>query len=139
VILATLVLQGTRLGPLIRALGIEDDGGAEYEEQKARILSAEAALARIDELAEEDWPFDDSIDRARRYYNWRRDRFRARFDDGDDGGYEERSQQYQRLMREVLDAERRELLRLRNEGRISDEVRRRVERDFDLEESRLEG
>src|SRR3954471_584751 len=138
VILATLVLQGTTLGPLIRALGIEDDGGAEYEEQKARILSAEAALARIDQLAEEDGPFDDSIDRARRYYNWRRDRFRARFDDGDDGGYEERSQQYQRLMREVLDAERRELLRLRNEGRISDEVRRRVERDFDLEESRLE-
>jgi hypothetical protein len=54
------------------------------------------------------------------------------------GGYEERSGQYQRLVREVLDAQRDELVRLRNEGRISDEVRRRVERDFDLEESRLE-
>jgi hypothetical protein len=39
----------------------------------------------------------------------------------------------------VLDAQRQELVRMRNEGRISDEVRRRVERDFDLEESRLEG
>jgi hypothetical protein len=34
--------------------------------------------------------------------------------------------------------QRRALLELRNEGRISDEVRRRVERDLDFEESRLE-
>jgi NhaP-type Na+/H+ or K+/H+ antiporter len=41
------------------------------------------------------------------------------------------------LLREVLSAERDELLALRNEGYISDDVRRRVERDLDLEESRL--
>jgi CPA1 family monovalent cation:H+ antiporter len=139
VIFGTLVLQGMTLKPLIRALGIEDDGEEEREEQKARIKASEAAIGRIDELADEDWTYDDSIDRARRLYGYRRDRFRARFDDEDDGGYEERSGQYQRLARELLDAQRRELLRLRNEGRISDEVRRRVERDFDLEESRLEG
>jgi monovalent cation/hydrogen antiporter len=139
VIFGTLVLQGMTLKPLIRALGIEDDGEEEREEQKARIKASEAAIGRIDELADEDWTYDDSIDRARRLYGYRRDRFRARFDDDDDGGYEERSGQYQRLTRELLDAQRQELLRLRNEGRISDEVRRRVERDFDLEESRLEG
>jgi CPA1 family monovalent cation:H+ antiporter len=139
VIFGTLVLQGMTLKPLIRALGVEDDGEEEREEQKARIKASEAAIGRIDELADEDWTYDDSIDRARRLYGYRRDRFRARFDDEDDGGYEERSGQYQRLARELLDAQRRELLRLRNEGRISDEVRRRVERDFDLEESRLEG
>lgn len=43
---------------------------------------------------------------------------------------------YQRFRRELLGAERAELLRLRSEGRISDEVRRRVERD--LEDARLE-
>jgi CPA1 family monovalent cation:H+ antiporter len=139
VILATLVLQGTTLKPLIKLLRIEDDGLEQYEEQKARMLAAEAAIRRADELAAEEWAYDDSIDRARRLYGYRRDRFRARFDDDDDGALEERSRQYQRLTRELLDAERQELLRLRNEGRISDEVRRRVERDFDLEESRLEG
>jgi CPA1 family monovalent cation:H+ antiporter len=36
-----------------------------------------------------------------------------------------------------LAAERDALLQLRNEGRISEEVRRRVERDLDLEEIRL--
>jgi monovalent cation/hydrogen antiporter len=39
---------------------------------------------------------------------------------------------------EELGVERAELLRLRSEGRISDEVRRRVERDLDLEDARLE-
>jgi CPA1 family monovalent cation:H+ antiporter len=38
----------------------------------------------------------------------------------------------------VLRAQREELLRLRNEGLINDEVMRRVERDLDLEEARLE-
>jgi CPA1 family monovalent cation:H+ antiporter len=139
VIFATLVLQGMTLKPLIRTLGVEDDGEEEREEEKARLKASEAAIGRIDELADEDWTYDDSIDRARRAYGYRRDRFRARFDEDDDGAYEQRADQYQRLVREVLDAQRQELLRLRNEGRISDEVRRRVERDFDLEESRLEG
>jgi CPA1 family monovalent cation:H+ antiporter len=39
----------------------------------------------------------------------------------------------------LLGAEREALLRLRKEGRISEGVRRRVERDLDLEEARLEG
>jgi monovalent cation/hydrogen antiporter len=53
-------------------------------------------------------------------------------------GYEERSLAYQRFRQKLLGGERAELLRLRSEGRISDEVRRRVERDLDLEEARLE-
>lgn len=138
VILATLVIQGMTLKPLIRALGVDDGVQDLQEEQNARLRAAEAAIGRLDELESEDWTYDDSIERARRMYGYRRDRFRARFDDADDGGYEERSGAYQRLVRELLHAQRRELIRLRNEGQISDEVRRRVERDFDLEESRLE-
>jgi len=53
-------------------------------------------------------------------------------------GYEQRSLAYQRFRRELLGAERAALLQLRSEGRISDEVRRRVERDLDLEDARLE-
>ena len=41
-------------------------------------------------------------------------------------------------MYDLFDAQREALLELRNNGDISDEVRRRVERDLDLEESRLE-
>jgi CPA1 family monovalent cation:H+ antiporter len=45
---------------------------------------------------------------------------------------------HQRLQREVLEAQREEIVRLRDEGEISDQVMRRVERDIDLEETRLE-
>jgi hypothetical protein len=48
VILATLVLQGLSLPFLIRALGLEDDGSVEREETRARIVSADAALARLE-------------------------------------------------------------------------------------------
>jgi monovalent cation/hydrogen antiporter len=138
VILATLVVQGLSLPPLIRVLGVEDDGIAAREENKARVKAAEAALRRVEELREEDWVREDTAERMRGLLDYRRRRFAARFDDGDDGGYEERSTQYQRLQREVLEAQRDALLSLRNEGRINDETMRRVERDLDLEDTRLE-
>jgi hypothetical protein len=39
---------------------------------------------------------------------------------------------------EVLEAERGEVMRLRNEGRIDEETMRRIERDLDLDDTRLE-
>ena len=56
----------------------------------------------------------------------------------DEDGIEERSLAYQRLMHEIYAAQREELVRLRNAREISAEVMRRVERELDLEESRLE-
>ena len=138
VIMATLVLQGMTFGPLLRRLDLCDDGSEEHEELKARLRGAEAALARLEELADEDWVNDDTVERVRGTYDYRRRRFAARIDGDGHDRYESRSEAYQRLLREILSAERGELIRLRNEGTISDEVRRRVERDLDLEESRLE-
>ena len=138
VILATLVVQGLTLPLLIRVLGLEDDGGRPKEETKARIHAAEAALARLEELAEEDWVRDDTAERMRGLYEFRRNRFAARFDDEDDGAIEERSLAYQRLRRELLDAERQAVVELRRQGRINDQVMNRVQRDLDLEDARLE-
>ena len=77
-------------------------------------------------------------------YEFRRRRFSTRLtgqsENGEEDGdnYEERSEAYQRFRRELLDAEREELLRLRDQGRLSEETRRRIERDLDLEHARLE-
>jgi hypothetical protein len=49
-----------------------------------------------------------------------------------------RSAAYQRLMIELLGAQRLRLVMMRDEGIIGDEVMHRIERDLDLEESRLE-
>jgi len=138
VILATLVLQGLTLPLLIRLLGLEEDGIAAKEETKARIHAAEAALSRLEELAGEEWVRDDTLERMRGLYQFRQSRFRARFDDQDDGMIEQRSLNYQRLRRELLDAERQAIVELRRQGRINDEVMNRVQRDLDLEDARLD-
>jgi Na+/H+ antiporter len=137
VILATLVVQGLSLPALIRALGLEDDGFTEREEIKGRIKVADAALSRIDELAEEVWVREDTAERMRGFYNYRRSRFAAR-SDGGEAEIEDRSAAYQRILRELLRAQRKTLVRLRDEGEIGDEAMHRIERDLDLEESRLE-
>jgi CPA1 family monovalent cation:H+ antiporter len=137
-ILATILAQGFSLAPLIRALGIEDDGLQDKLEVKARVKAAKRAIARVDELAGEEWVRDQTATRMRDLYQFRIRRFRARFDDEDDGELEMGSLAYQRLRREVLEAERAEIIRLRNEGYINDQVMHRIERDLDLEDTRLD-
>ncbi|HYZ78603.1 MAG TPA: Na+/H+ antiporter [Gaiellaceae bacterium] len=138
VILGTLGVQGLTLPAVIRMSRLEEDTAPAREEAKARLLAADAALARLEELREEDWVREDTADRMQGLYNFRRNRFVARFDDGDDGGIEQRSLDYQRLRRELLEAERAAVVELRRIGRINDEVMYRVFRDLDLEDSRLE-
>ncbi len=139
VVLATLVVQGLSLPLVIGALGLEaDDSDADDEEAHARVRAAEAALERLDELVDEAWVLDDTAERLRGLYRFRIDRFSARIDPDGDGKIEKRSLKYQRLRRELLDAERHAVVELRNTGEISDEVMRRIELDLDLEVSRLD-
>jgi CPA1 family monovalent cation:H+ antiporter len=138
VIVATLVLQGLTLPALIRALNVSDDGGAEREEAKARIKAAEAALARLEELLADGAVRQDTAERLRGQFTFRASRFRARFDDENDGAIEEQSQAYQRVMRELLAAEQAALLALRNDRLVDDNVVQRVQRDLDLEAARLD-
>jgi monovalent cation/hydrogen antiporter len=137
VIFATLVVQGLSLPLLIRALGLEDDRIGDKDETHGRIGIAEAALERLEELADEDWVREDTAERMRGLYSYRRNRFASRFE-GDTDGVEERSAAYQRLMVELLGAQRLRLVTMRDEGSIGDEVMHRIEHDLDLEESRLE-
>jgi monovalent cation/hydrogen antiporter len=137
VILVTLVGQGLTLGPLINRLGIEDDGQESHEDTLARRRAAEAALARLDELGEPDWISPESVGRARQLFDYRERRFGA-LEDGADENFEGRADAWRRLMYDLYDAQRRTLLDLRNSGEISDDIRRRVERDIDLEETRIE-
>jgi monovalent cation/hydrogen antiporter len=139
VIFTTLVLQGLSLPVVIRALGLEDDGARlDEQEAAARLRAADAALARLDELASEGWVRDSTVDRMRGTYTFRRRRFAERLDAEGDGALEERSRAYQRLRSELLTAERSALLQMRSDGEIDDEVMHRIERDLDLEHSRLD-
>jgi len=139
VVLGTLVVQGLSLPAVIRALKLEsDDGDAEAEEAQARIRASEAAIARLDELEGESWVRPDTAERVRGLYRFRIGRFNARIDPDGDGKIEKQSIKYQRLRRELLDVERQAVVEMRNAGEISDTVMRKVERDLDLEVSRLD-
>jgi monovalent cation/hydrogen antiporter len=139
VIFATLVLQGLTLPALIRRFGITDDGQDAREELIGRRASVDAALAELDELAAEEWTYDDTIERMRRLYQYRQRRFAARAGDVDGADtIEHRSVKYQKVLHSVLDAQRAELVRLRNAGEISNDVMHRLERELDLEDERLE-
>jgi monovalent cation/hydrogen antiporter len=139
-ILVTVVGQGLTLPYLIRALGVQEDGAEEEaEEMRARYVASRAALDRLDELAVEDWTLDDTIERVRGQYQFRQRRVKVRAGKiDDDDGIEDRSLAYQRLMHELYDVQRRAVVQLRNGGEISNDVMHRIERELDLEESRLE-
>jgi monovalent cation/hydrogen antiporter len=142
VILATLLVQGLSLPLLIRRLGLTADDLAQREEVQARVETAQAALTRLSELEPETWVRTETAGRVREMYNARHSHFLAQSQthgaDGDDGlAWKTRARDYQRLMTELVMAQRAALLQLRDDNFISDEAFRRVERDLDLEEARL--
>ena len=142
VIFATLVVQGLTLPYLIRRLGIEDDGVAAREELHARREATAAAIEHLNLLGEEDWTRDDTVGRMLQLYEFRNRRLGQRAGeldlDGDEGDLDERSLRVSADGREVLDAQRRRVIELRNDGAISDEVLHVLERELDLEDQRLE-
>ena len=139
-ILVTVVGEGLTLPFLIRRLGVVEEGTEEEQEEiRARLVIARAALERVDLLEEEEWTRDGTVERVRALYSFRQRRFKVqagKIDDAD--GIEQSSIAYQRMMHEIFAAQREELVRLRNSRQISAAVMRRVERELDLEESRLE-
>jgi len=139
-ILVTVVGQGLSLPYLIRRLGVREDGAEEEaEEMRARWAASRAALERLDELAIEEWTLDDTIERLRGLYEFRQRRVKVRAGKiEDEDGIEGRSLAYQRLMHELYTVQRRAVVELRNGGEISNDVMHRIERELDLEESRLE-
>jgi CPA1 family monovalent cation:H+ antiporter len=138
VIFATLVLQGLSLPYLIRYLGVEDDGLAEKEERDARLLANRSALEQLTELASPDATGHEAAVRLRVEYEDQILQLQSKADDATGGSLRLFSAEYERLSREALQVERRTILRLRNDGAINDNVLRRIQRDIDLAEARLQ-
>ena len=136
VILATLVVQGLSLTPLIRMLKLEADQTLEHEEALARQYTATAALNRLDHLMMDDWAQPDHVDRLRVHYNRRVERF-AHPGDTDPDCSPQGAEAFRRLRHETLTAERMAAIALRDQGVISDEVLHRVEQELDVEAIRL--
>jgi CPA1 family monovalent cation:H+ antiporter len=139
VVLVTVVGQGLTLPMLIRRLGVVADAEEEeHEELVARLTASKAALSELEAMAGEGWAGDETLDRARQYYEQRKRRFAARAGKIEDDGYEDASQVRERVLRRLYQAERRAIVELRNAGDISNEVMHSLEHELDLEESYLQ-
>ena len=167
VILVTLVGQGLTLRPVISKLGLEPDRADAFEEINARLQTAQAALARLDQIdAGKDGSLsglgdgdsrgviaalrDEYTHRVHRYSNEARTRSIPPPDPSgdpavvDDDATEadvdgRRAGSYRLLRLATLDAERQRLIQMRDGDEISDGVLHRVERDLDLEQALLTG
>jgi Na+/H+ antiporter len=132
VILVTLVAQGFSLRPIVNRLGICDTGETRrLEEAHARGQASEAALRRLAELTTE---LDaETVTELRARYDHRRRRYGARVRAERDGAEERLARGRRSAIQELLEAERKAVLALRDKGMIGDHVMRSVQRDLDLE------
>jgi CPA1 family monovalent cation:H+ antiporter len=141
----TLVGQGLTFAPLVRALGLRADAADQARlRNEARAAAVEAGLARLDERTREehDAADDRAIAALRSQLDARLTRYRRRLDllENAEAGQIPYSPAYDatlRVRRAVIDAEREELLRLRDVGRLPDAGLRVLERELDHEEGLL--
>jgi Na+/H+ antiporter len=136
-ILATLVLQGLTLSPLISALRFEGESDR-VEELETRLEGARAALDRLEQLDGGEVP-QSAKERMREQYEERIERYEAGIEaGGTTEEYSASSAAWRAWRRGLIAAEREAVLSKRDKGEISPEVMRRVLRDLDLEDSRLD-
>jgi CPA1 family monovalent cation:H+ antiporter len=139
VIVATLVGQGLTLPVLIRGLGVQvgvDTLG--HEEAHARLAAAEAANARLDELAVEYPGHLELIDQLRARFDHESSHIWTHEDEGPAGAErltdaEQELIDHGAIRSAVLLAQREAVIRLRDDGEINDDTLRRIEQDLDLE------
>ncbi|HEY3404615.1 MAG TPA: Na+/H+ antiporter [Ohtaekwangia sp.] len=134
VIFTTLVLQGLTLRPMIKLFGIESDGADHRDEHKARLVLASSIIEHIEEnysLALS----DEVLNQIKSKYEIRIQRLQN--DQTENKLDEKQIQEFFRIQRELLQKERTDLIRLRREGKVSDEALRKIEYELDLEETRL--
>jgi CPA1 family monovalent cation:H+ antiporter len=138
VIFITLIGLGLGLPPVVRWLGIADAGHAESvaeheSEIAARREALGAALKSLDAITDDRELSDDVVKLLRARHETRANQL----PDSLDPDAHDVSAAGTDLTRELISAERKFIHVLLRDGKITDEIRRRIERDLDLEEASL--
>ena len=138
VILVTLVLQGLTLPRLICALGLNGAPSTQCEEEEARRIITSTALVSLERARGEDLPeFAAVYDDIAEHYTQRLSGLNKTKQQDDELSNKQMAR-YRALIGELLKMERKTAVGLRNDGRINDEVFRKIEHELDLSETRLE-
>ncbi len=137
VVLATLVFQGLTLPWVIRRLGVRNRSN-DSEEREVRLKLAHAGLARLNERRQAGQVTESAMQRVAGVYQERVHHLNDQL--ADTLGWSPDRQQLietRRLRLDALDAERQELIALRRQHHVDEHLMRQIEREIDLEETRL--
>jgi CPA1 family monovalent cation:H+ antiporter len=137
VIIVTLIGNGLLLPSVIRVLGLSKEAVSERErEQKAERAARSAALKvareRLEGIASDRQIAPDILSSLRTRHDYRVTRLPGESAEGRDLTATEAD-----VMAELIAVEREHIYRLLQDGQITDEARRRIERDLDLEEASI--
>ena len=138
VIFITLIGLGLGLPLVVRWLGLGQAGRAEHlaeheSELAARREALAAALRSLDAITDDRELSDEVVKLLRARHEIRANQLPASLDPD----AREISAEGTELTRELIAAERKFIHVLLRDGKITDEIRRRIERDLDLEEASL--
>ena len=134
-IIATLVLQGLSLPWLIRKVGLSGLGHIDDEEQEARRVMLREALVHLARKRSKNREQSAMFGELIASYQRRLDAMPAEREEQVKGLVDQTRRNEAILA--ALQVEREALIRLRNEGRIDDEVLRTLQRELDFTESRV--
>jgi CPA1 family monovalent cation:H+ antiporter len=137
VIVATLVGLGSMLSWVARRIRLDEAGRGEAvkakrDERAARLKGIRAVLKELDRAEAEGQPAT-SVAALRRHHS---DRLALLTQTADETTRDEPTTDAARLQLRLIAAERSAIARLYENDRITDDARRRIERELDLEEAR---
>ncbi len=138
VIFVTLVGLGLTLPRVVRRLGVAEEGRSEIVSEHAKEIAARrealnTAFQQLDAITDDRDLSDEVVKLLRARHEVRTSQLPPELDceeyDASALGIE--------LTRELIETERKFIHEMLRDGRITDETRRRIERDLDLEEASL--
>jgi len=138
VIFITLFGIGLTLPALVRTLGLSRHGAHEVEqERKAEIAARRQMLESARQSLEEITAQRELSDGVLKFLEVRHETRARSLAEAPSSDHPTNGRAGAPVVRELIAAERQSLHRLLREGKITDETRRRIERDLDLEEAVL--
>lgn len=139
VIFVTLVLQGLSLPWLARKLKVEDVEQERQTEGQARVILLSELVTEITRLEQhaQEPEAKESLEFWRSHYTHRLEQMQQRLHTGHDR-IAKAAMHERKIFPQLMNHARRHLALMRDRGEISEELRRRIEYDFDLDERRVE-
>jgi len=137
VIAVTLIALGAALPLVVRGLGLasagKDEAAADKrDERRARLEGLDAVLHALDTASQAAQPV--AVDAVRRWHTDRRAHLAITADESNE---DDPVAESSRLQLDLIDVERGSIARAYADNRLTDEARRRIERELDLEEARV--